>query len=281
MQLSIAARAVLHAAALGLGGVLAVLAVLALALAVWALVLRRRKPAPQLPADYHELQPSTSVYISSVAFYIFLVARAITLDLIDRALAALPWRRRAPDAAPEPVRRGPPLKSGLQDLYERRMYGRISDTFNRPITGEAGAEVTVLAREWSRTTGELELTGEQIRCINLGSYNYLGFGGCDEICTPEVLRVVSEHGTGTNSTRAEVGTSALHVEFEREIARFIGKEAAITLGMGFATNSTMIPTLVDADGDGRGVLVLSDALNHSSIIEVRGASGGRAGGRAG
>jgi len=45
--------------------------------------------------------------------------------------------------------------------------------------------------------------------------------------------------------------------------------------MGFATNSTLIPVLVDANGNGNGVLIVSDTLNHSSIVEgVRG-SGAR------
>ena len=50
------------------------------------------------------------------------------------------------------------------------------------------------------------------------------------------------------------------------LAKFLGKEDAITYGMGFATNSVGIPALV-----GKGCLILSDALNHSSIVAgVRG-----------
>ena len=50
------------------------------------------------------------------------------------------------------------------------------------------------------------------------------------------------------------------------VADFVGKEDAITFGMGFATNSVGIPALV-----GKGCLILSDALNHSSIVAgVRG-----------
>jgi len=53
-------------------------------------------------------------------------------------------------------------------------------------------------------------------------------------------------------------TLGVHVELEQAVARYCGKEAAITLGMGFATNSTTLPALV-----GKGCLVLSDSLNHS------------------
>lgn len=50
-------------------------------------------------------------------------------------------------------------------------------------------------------------------------------------------------------------------ELQRKVAQFLGKEDAVVFGMGFATNSTVIPALV-----GKGCLVLSDALNHTSIV---------------
>jgi len=63
----------------------------------------------------------------------------------------------------------------------------------------------------------------------------------------------------------------VHVQLEREVASFVGKEAAIVFGMGFATNSLTLPMLAR----GPGTLVISDALNHASIVAgVRG-SGAR------
>lgn len=62
------------------------------------------------------------------------------------------------------------------------------------------------------------------------------------------------------------GTTPVHLQLEKTIAAFLGKEEAITFGMGFATNSTILPALV-----GKGCLVISDALNHASIVAgVRG-----------
>lgn len=62
------------------------------------------------------------------------------------------------------------------------------------------------------------------------------------------------------------GTTPVHLQLEELVAEYLGKESAITFGMGFATNSMVIPTLV-----GKGCLVISDALNHASIVAgVRG-----------
>lgn len=61
----------------------------------------------------------------------------------------------------------------------------------------------------------------------------------------------------------------VHEELEREVASFVGKPAALVFGMGFATNSLTLPVLMR----GKGTLVISDALNHSSIVAgVRGSS---------
>jgi serine palmitoyltransferase len=58
-----------------------------------------------------------------------------------------------------------------------------------------------------------------------------------------------------------VGHSDLHKKTEALVARFMGQEDAVIFSMGFATNSTVLPILV-----GKGDLLISDALNHSSIV---------------
>ena len=57
------------------------------------------------------------------------------------------------------------------------------------------------------------------------------------------------------------GTLAIHNELEGLVARFVGRPAAMVFGMGFATNSANIPALV-----GKGDLIISDELNHTSLI---------------
>lgn len=61
--------------------------------------------------------------------------------------------------------------------------------------------------------------------------------------------------------RPPAGSTAVHQELETLVADFLGTEAAITYGMGFATNSASIPVLMS-----KGDLIISDALNHASIV---------------
>jgi serine palmitoyltransferase len=53
----------------------------------------------------------------------------------------------------------------------------------------------------------------------------------------------------------------LHAQLEKKVAQFVGKEDAIIFDMGYATNSTSIPSLI-----GKGGLIISDSLNHASIV---------------
>jgi serine palmitoyltransferase len=148
----------------------------------------------------------------------------------------------------------------------------MQDCWNRPISSAPGAWIDVMERadiagayRGSRT---LPFTGRAQRCLNLGSYNYLGFAAADEYCTPRVLGALDEWGVSACSSRTEGGTTPLHRELEALVAEFVGAEDAVAYGMGFATNSASIPALC-----GRGTLVLSDALNHTSIVAGVKASG--------
>ena len=49
------------------------------------------------------------------------------------------------------------------------------------------------------------MTGDQWKCMNLGSYNYLGFAAEDPYCTPRVQDTLQEHGWSLCSPRAEAG----------------------------------------------------------------------------
>nr|XP_043608166.1 long chain base biosynthesis protein 2b-like isoform X2 [Erigeron canadensis] len=62
--------------------------------------------------------------------------------------------------------------------------------------------------------------------------------------------------------------TALHTELEKAVADFVGKLAAIVTGMGYVTNSAILPVLI-----GKGGLIISDSLNHNSIINGARGSG--------
>ncbi|GAB4464522.1 MAG: pyridoxal phosphate-dependent aminotransferase family protein [Anaerolineales bacterium] len=93
------------------------------------------------------------------------------------------------------------------------------------------------------------------------SYSYLGLINHPRI-NEAAKKAVDKYGTGTNGVRTLAGTLAIHNELEETIAHFKHAEAAITYSSGYATNLTVVSTLM-----GRGDYVFSDKLNHASIVD--------------
>lgn len=90
------------------------------------------------------------------------------------------------------MRKGyPPLCKDYEDFYTRRVYKRLEDCFNRPIKSAPDSWIDVCIRtHTSQGVSEkasAQTAGETINCLNLGSYNYLGFGCPDAYCTDKVL----------------------------------------------------------------------------------------------
>ncbi|KAF4346279.1 hypothetical protein G4B88_018653 [Cannabis sativa] len=161
-----------------------------------------------------------------------------------------------------------PLCLGLEDFYTRRLYLRIQDCFGRPIASAPDAWFDVVERFSKDNNKTLNRTSNTTKCLNLGSYNYLGFAASDEYCTPRVIESLKKYSPSTCSSRVDGGTTTLHVELEKCVADFVGKPAAIVFGMGYVTNSAILPVLM-----GKGSLIISDSLNHSSIINGARGSG--------
>ena len=93
------------------------------------------------------------------------------------------------------------------------------------------------------------------------SYSYLGLVGHPRI-NEAAKKAIDKFGTGTNGVRTLAGTLTIHDELEETIANFKHAEAAITYSSGYATNLSVISTLM-----GRGDYVFSDKLNHASIVD--------------
>ncbi|MGE5251863.1 MAG: aminotransferase class I/II-fold pyridoxal phosphate-dependent enzyme [Bacteroidota bacterium] len=144
----------------------------------------------------------------------------------------------------------------MDDAVTRRiclMNDRVRDAkgrglyfYNQPVEElRGGARVLVHGREMSM----------------FASYSYLGLIGHPRI-NAAARAALDKYGTGTHGVRSLAGTLPIHNELEETIASFKHTEAAITYSSGYSTNLTVVSTLM-----GRGDYVLSDKLNHASIVD--------------
>ena len=105
----------------------------------------------------------------------------------------------------------------------------------------------------------------------LCSNNYLGLTTHPKL-KEAAIEATRKYGVGSGAVRAISGTMDLHFELEMRLAKFKRSEASLTYPTGFQANSGLIPQLV-----GEGDLIISDELNHGSIIDgVRLSRGERA-----
>ncbi|XP_078580214.1 serine palmitoyltransferase 2-like [Branchiostoma floridae x Branchiostoma japonicum] len=155
-----------------------------------------------------------------------------------------------------------PLYTSFEGFFSRNIFKRAIHAAGKPICGPPTVEVDVLERTSDDENWHFRLTGKKRRCINLASYNYLGFAEKDGPCVHATAQALQQYGVGVCSSRQELGNYNIHEELETTTARFLGMEDAITFGMGFATNSMNIPVLMG----GKGCLILSDEKNHASIV---------------
>lgn len=197
----------------------------------------------------------TFILVTTYLSYLMLIMLAHARDFFGKL-----WRPQ--DYVQLRVQNGyAPMVSDFESLWLRRLYGRIRDCFNRPITGVAGGRVNLVERESKDFNRSFEFTGRVVNALNLASYNYLGFAQSEGPCADKVEAAMQQNGIITASTRAEAGKSVLLKETEDMVARFVGAEAALIVSMGYATNALNIPALA-----GKGSLIVSDELNHSSLV---------------
>lgn len=97
--------------------------------------------------------------------------------------------------------------------------------------------------------------------VMLGSNNYLGLSTHPSV-KKAAKRAIDIYGTGTCSSRLLSGTTSLHVQLEKELSKFKGTEDALLYSTGYMTMMGTISTLA-----GENDVILSDQLNHASIID--------------
>jgi glycine C-acetyltransferase len=136
----------------------------------------------------------------------------------------------------------------VRAITERVKKLQVNDLYfyNQPVAElRGGARVLVNGREMGM----------------FASYSYLGLVGHPRI-NAAAREAIDRFGTGTHGVRSLAGSLTLHRELEERIAEFKGAEAAITFSSGYVTNLTTVSSLV-----GRGDYVISDKLNHASIVD--------------
>ncbi|RLF40445.1 MAG: 8-amino-7-oxononanoate synthase [Thermoplasmata archaeon] len=99
------------------------------------------------------------------------------------------------------------------------------------------------------------------KCIMLASNNYLNLANHPKL-REAAIKAIEKYGAGAGSDWSIAGTMDIHMELYKKIAEFKGTEDAVTFQTGFAANAGLIPQLA-----GKGDLLISDELNHGSIID--------------
>jgi glycine C-acetyltransferase len=132
------------------------------------------------------------------------------------------------------------LHDALEDLKSKHVYThlRVLDTEQKPVATVDGKEV-----------------------INLASNNYLGLTTHPKL-RKAALEAVREYGVGTGAVRSISGTMKIHMELEEQIARFKQTEACVVFQSGFTANAGTVSAILGKDD-----LIISDELNHASIID--------------
>ncbi|MCG4585135.1 glycine C-acetyltransferase, partial [Anaerosalibacter bizertensis] len=106
---------------------------------------------------------------------------------------------------------------------------------------------------------EVILDGKRV--INLSSNNYLGFANHPRL-KKAAIEAVEKYGAGAGAVRTIVGNMDIHEELEKLLAEFKREEAAFIYQSGFNCNAGTIQAITE-----KGDLIISDELNHASIID--------------
>ena len=139
------------------------------------------------------------------------------------------------------------LLNRFDDFHKLVQFGQKLDGYSwfRAIESEQGTEIVIKGR----------------KVLMFGSNSYLGL-----TTHPKIKRAsqaaIEKYGTSSSGSRFLNGSTDLHEELEYRLAKFLNKEAVILFGTGFQVNTGVIPSITTEND-----IVISDRLNHASIIE--------------
>ncbi len=106
---------------------------------------------------------------------------------------------------------------------------------------------------------EVVLDGKNV--INLSSNNYLGLANHPKL-KEAAIKAVEQYGVGAGAVRTIIGNMDIHEQLEQKLAEFKREEAVMVFQSGFNCNAGVIQAITD-----KGDLIISDELNHASIID--------------
>lgn len=132
------------------------------------------------------------------------------------------------------------LQDSIQELKDQGVYRKL------PVLETANE-------------AEVILNGKKV--INLSSNNYLGFATHPRM-KKAAIAAIEKYGVGSGAVRTIVGNMDIHEELEKKLAAFKREEAVMLFQSGFNCNAGVIQAVT-----GAGDLILSDELNHASIID--------------
>lgn len=203
--------------------------------------------------DYHEYEPPIIIYIMTYISYLILVIIGHVRDFFGKI-----FKPRKYEHLME-MDGYAAWNDGFESFYVRRLKERIDDCFARLIHGVPGRYIQCFDKSVNKSSCTETLKKTSF-CLNLASYNYLGFAQSKGSCTKYALKCVERYGTSGSSPRSFCGTTNLHVFCENLVADFVGKDDAIIVSQGYGTNAFLFMCLADSL-----TLVISDELNHASI----------------
>ena len=99
------------------------------------------------------------------------------------------------------------------------------------------------------------------KVINLSSNNYLGLASHPKL-RAAALAAIRKYGVGAGAVRTISGTMKIHMDLEKQIAKFKHTEACVVFQSGFTANAGTVSAILGKDD-----LIISDELNHASIID--------------
>ncbi len=132
------------------------------------------------------------------------------------------------------------LQKKVQELKEQGLYKELVT-----LEGPSDAECVI--------------NGKKV--INLSSNNYLGFANHPRL-KKAAIEAIEKYGAGAGAVRPIIGNMKIHDDLEKLLAEFKREEAVLAFQSGFNCNAGVIQALTD-----KGDLIISDQLNHASIID--------------